>query len=305
MNNSGEFSTDWNIPTHVGPMLFNIIITSAFFYYSSHQSSAKHRHATYELHFIPSGSGIIATDDMEYDIVPGSFYLVKSGIYHQQKGDSINPIKRYSCKFDFEITNTPDSGFSGEEVRSFDYILTNTPFFFSKNFSALQHVINEIQNEFRQRPLGFYSKVQFLFSILFISIMREISLDTNYRFTKHPSETPLETRLSIIENFFDSSYDYKATSKELCDLIHLSSSQLNRFLKKKYSMTFKQKHIERQIEFSKDYLANTNLPIRVISEKMGYASEGNFTAFFKRIVGVSPKVFRNRSHLAPGASQDP
>jgi AraC-like DNA-binding protein len=38
---------------------------------------------------------------------------------------------------------------------------------------------------------------------------------------------------------------------------------------------------------------------------MGYASEGNFTAFFKRIVGVSPKVFRNRSHLAPGASQDP
>jgi len=80
-------------------------------------------------------------------------------------------------------------------------------------------------------------------------------------------------------------------------LIHLSSSQLNRFLKKKYNMTFKQKHIERQIESAKDMLVNSDLPIREIAEKMGYASEGNFTAFFKRVLGVSPKVFRKQSRL--------
>ena len=89
-------------------------------------------------------------------------------------------------------------------------------------------------------------------------------------------------------------------------MIHLSSSQLNRFLKKKYHMTFKQKHIERQIEYSKDLLANTSLPIRVIAEKMGYASEGNFTAFFKRVLGISPKVFRNQSRLSSeGVSDSP
>jgi len=302
MHNRTDSANEWNIVTNVGPILFNIIINSSFFNYSSHQSSEMHRHATFELHFIMEGSGVLYTDDSQYEICLDSYYLIRAGIYHKQKGEDSDPIHRISCKFEFDISNSADSEYSEEEIKSFVYILSNTPFFYSRNLNSIKPVIYEIQSELRQKSLGYYMKVKVLFSLMFIIIMREISQETKYEFKAQPPavESHLGNRMSIIENFFDSSYDYKPTSKQLCELIHLSSSQLNRFLKKKYNMTFKQKHIERQIEYSKDMLINSNAPIREIAERIGYASEGNFTAFFKQVLGVSPKVYRKQHQLPPG-----
>lgn len=285
----------WNIKTNIGPILFNILIDSAFFNYSNKQYSERHRHATFEFHFITEGSGLLITDEMQYETVPDSFYLVRAGVYHMQKGEVSNPLHRYSFKFEFEICNINEN-YLEEEIKNFVYILSNTRFFYSKNLNSIKHIIYEIQSELKQRASGYYTKVQHLFSLLFIGIMREIAIEGRHEFKTRTSKIHQENRTSIIENFFDLNYNYKATSQELCGLLHISSSQLNRILKEKYNMTFKQKHIETQIEYIKEMLLNTSLPIKVIAEKAGYTSEGNFTAFFKKVIGVSPKVFRKMNH---------
>ncbi len=299
MHNRTDSANEWNITTNMGPIIFNVIINSSFFNFSSHQSSEMHRHAMFELHFIMEGSGMLFTDDQTYNVFPESYYLIRAGIYHKQKGAPSNPIRRLSCKFEFDVSNSVDSEYSEEEIKSFVYILSNTPFFYSRNLDSIKSVLYDIQSELQQKSLGYYMKVKVLFSLMFIIILREIAKETKYDFKAQPPavESHIGNRMSIIENFFDSSYDYKPTSKQLCELIHLSSSQLNRFLKKKYNMTFKQKHIERQIEYSKDMLINTSVPIREIAEKIGYASEGNFTAFFKRVLGVSPKIYRKQHQI--------
>lgn len=303
MNNRNDFCDEWNIGTHVGPIRFDIFVDSAFFNHSLRQSSEMHRHATFEFHFITEGSGILCIDDMQYEIAANSYYLVRAGVYHKHKGSMSNPMYRYSCKFEFDICSNTDNDYSEEEVKNFVYILSNTRFFYSKNLDSVKHIITEIQSELKQKTIGYYTKVQYLFSLLFIGIMREAALEAKHKYTTQPSKKPRENRIKIIENFFDSKYYYKATSQELCRLLHLSSSQLNRILKEKYNMTFKQKHMETQIEYAKDMLINTNLPIKTIAEKTGYTSEGNFTAFFKRILGVSPKDYRKQNKPAPDNSQ--
>lgn len=283
---------EWNIETNIGPITFSILIDSAFFNHKSQQYSQRHRHATFEFHFITEGSGVILTDNEQYQVVPGSFYIVRAGIYHMQKGSAANPIRRYSCKFEYEISNRIFNNYSEEEIRDFVYILSNTRFYYSKNLNNIINIISEIQLELHQRKMGYYTKTQHLFSSLFISIIREIAVETEYNYKSNSSKVFQENRISIIDNFFDMNFNHKATANDLCQLIHISKSQLNRIMKEKYNMTFKQKHIETQIEHIKYMLFNTDLPIGVIAEKTGYSSEGNFTAFVKHILGVSPKNFR-------------
>jgi hypothetical protein len=46
---------------------------------------------------------MIYLDDVQYEVVPDSFYLVREGICHMQKGSDSNPIQRHTFKFEFEI----------------------------------------------------------------------------------------------------------------------------------------------------------------------------------------------------------
>ena len=165
MPNRADSANEWNITTNVGPIIFNVIINSSFFNYSSHQSSEMHRHATFELHFIMEGSGMLFTDDSTYDILPESYYLIRGRHLSQTEGGRFsNPIHRLSCKFEFDISNNADSEYSEEEIKSFVYILSNTPFLLLGGISkAIKPVLFDIQSELREKSLGYYMKVKTLF----------------------------------------------------------------------------------------------------------------------------------------------
>jgi AraC-type DNA-binding domain-containing proteins len=255
-------------------------------------------HATYEFHFITKGTGAIITDDTQYEAAPDSYYIIRPGVYHMQKDSPADPIHKYSFKFEFDIGNNND-GYSEVEVKNLLYVLSNIQFFYSKNLDKIKGIITEIQKELISSDMGYYTKVQHLFSILFTEIIREIAAE-HKQFFKTPQRVHKQDRINIIDNFFDLNYYHKPTIEDLCSLVHLSKSQLNRILKEKYNMTFKQKHIEAQIEHIKDMLTNTELPIGVIAEKTGYTCESNFTAFFKHSTGMSPKAYRKRNNSSFG-----
>jgi len=297
MSDSINSANEWDITANIGPISFNILLDSAFFNYSTHQNSERHRHAIFELHIITKGSGIMYIDDVQYEVVPESFYIVKEGVCHMQKGSVSNPIQRYTLKFEFEICNNTSNSYPEEEIKSFIYILSNIRFFYSKNLNRIKNLITEIQTELEQKSFGYYSKTQHLFSLLFLGIIREIAVERKQASGAASIKINQENRIRIIENFFDTNYNTKVTSGDLCRLLHISRSQLNRIIKDKYKIPFKQKHIETQIEFAKDLLVNTNLPISVIAEKSGYTSESNFSAFFKHKLGVSPKSFREQGKV--------
>ena len=286
-----ETTAEWNIKTSIGPITFNIFANYALFI-CDEGNSIRHKHATYEFHFIDKGNGFVNTDDNQYEILPDSYFIIKAGIYHKQRVTSPESINRCSFRFDYDIADIPDDSYSSEEIRDFLYALSNIHCFYSTNFSRIRHIISAIQSELAHEEMGYYTKVQHLFSLLFIDIFREISAEGLHG-RKAPRRVYHEDRVNIIDKFFDQNYDYKATSQELCRLLNISDSQLNRILKEKYNMTFKKKHMEAQIEHIKYMLINTDLPIGVIVEKMGYTSEDNFIAFFRNATGISPKTFRN------------
>jgi AraC-like DNA-binding protein/mannose-6-phosphate isomerase-like protein (cupin superfamily) len=286
---------DWTITINIGPIVINIFLESAFFDFSKEQNTEKHRHSIFELHIVAQGTGVLHIEDSQYKIVPDSFYIINKGVYHSTDGANSNPLKKYCFRFEYNIIGNGDTTYRDDEIKKFIYTLSNITFFYSNNLNIIKSFIYEIKLELQQKPLGYYTKVRYLFSLFYITVLREVALKATVDYVVPSSGIKYESRIKIIENFFDTAYHNKVTIQDLCKLTNISSSQLNRIIKNKYNMSFKQKLIENRMEYVKYLLLNTNLPIKVISEKVGYNSENNFSTFFKLKFGASPKRFKNNN----------
>ncbi len=140
-----------------------------------------------------------------------------------------------------------------------------------------------------------------LLSALFSSVFSELTRvfgggkDTAPRLF---SDSDSSRRL-IIDNFFSQSLDGSARIEDLCELVHLSQSSLNRVIHELYGTSFKQKLIEARVAYIKYYLKYTDLPIRAVAEKTGFAEDNKLSLFFRQHAGLSPTQYRQAERCAP------
>lgn len=85
------------------------------------------------------------------------------------------------------------------------------------------------------------------------------------------------------------------TVDELADEMLVSRSTLERRFREFYRCSPAQEINRVRIERAKTFLRETAWPVRVVGERVGFASPENFVRFFRRIVGVTPRQYRNRS----------
>ncbi|HOJ11701.1 MAG TPA: AraC family transcriptional regulator [Clostridiales bacterium] len=304
-----------NLKTKIGGLVFDIILDKRFFTPDMDNVVHKHKHSLYEFHYIAEGEGTVYINNSEYKVYPGCYFIVNSGVYHKQLQDNNNPIHKHCFKFEYKYqSHLADSFFPEEESKRIADILNQLDYFIStqnivndttnhiNNLQSFSHdssnnsgkiisLIHDIQEELSSKKVGFYARIQCLFTQLFIFIVRDITLDkeTNYSI---PQKLPYEKRSALIEGFFDTHFNDNVTSDDLCKLLNLSTSQLNRILKKKYNSTFGQKLLEMRIEAAKRYLETTSFPISIIAEKVGYSSAAHFCNIFKDKCGITPGEYR-------------
>jgi len=84
------------------------------------------------------------------------------------------------------------------------------------------------------------------------------------------------------------------TLEELSQKMYLNKKQINRIVKKRYNMTFKQKQIRFRIENAKKHLAETTLSVDQIAVLVGYTNLTSFYKAFRKLVGVTPKTYRDQ-----------
>lgn len=82
--------------------------------------------------------------------------------------------------------------------------------------------------------------------------------------------------------------------KKLSDKLGYSSNYLSGVFKKQYGMTFQDYLIHIRIEQSKLLLLSTDLKNYEISEKVGFTDVNYFGSRFKKIVGMSPKQYKEQ-----------
>jgi AraC-like DNA-binding protein len=82
--------------------------------------------------------------------------------------------------------------------------------------------------------------------------------------------------------------------KEFADLLHIHPRHLSNTIKHVTGRSPCDIFEHRLVDVAKKLLLETNLPIAEIARRMTY-DPSNFTKFFKRYVGATPKQFRENS----------
>lgn len=82
--------------------------------------------------------------------------------------------------------------------------------------------------------------------------------------------------------------------EKVAENLYVGYSWFRKAFKAKTGLSPNQYHMQCRIDKAKDFLENTEMPVKRIAEELGFESQHNFSALFKKKCGKSPNHFRNK-----------
>ncbi len=98
----------------------------------------------------------------------------------------------------------------------------------------------------------------------------------------------------IAELLNNHQFDIDFSLKKLSELVGYSSNHLSTLFKKKYGVTFQDYLIQVRIDKAKRLILTTSLKNYEIAEQVGFSDVNYFGTRFKKIVGISPKQYKDQ-----------
>ena len=258
----------------------------------------RHAHSknSYELHFVPQGSGTLVIDTQKYDITPGTLFMTGPEVPHEQISDSKNPMTEYSI---YMQVRQP----LPKEIPPLVQIFLECSFWFGRAEESIYTLTNQLFAELQNHQSGYELMIQTILPQFILEVARHYSgyEKQTYKQIQNPTQVaaPFSSSLQtisekaslIIEEAF--LYDYKTiTLTELANRVSLGERQTERLLQKHYGQSFIQKKTEARMSAASQLLHETNASISDIAEDLGYSSPEHFSNAFRKYYKKSPKSFR-------------
>ena len=127
-------------------------------------------------------------------------------------------------------------------------------------------------------------------TLLFINMFSKLTKGESTN--KQLSSQEYDTRVYIIEEYFNEHYMENITLNELSSRLYLGKQQTERIIKKIYGVGFRQRLSKIRIKSAMELLSETNKSILDVSEAVGYESYNGFYTAFKKITGTTPEKWR-------------
>ncbi len=98
--------------------------------------------------------------------------------------------------------------------------------------------------------------------------------------------------LEKIDEYLLSHFNQNIAPSDLADYLFLSESSVRRIFAKHFNESFSQRLKKIRLNVACDMLMNTDLPIGIIIEKVGYDNQANFNRQFKAYKRTTPTQYR-------------
>lgn len=105
------------------------------------------------------------------------------------------------------------------------------------------------------------------------------------------------TVVTKIRHYIRSRLNQEINREELAAHVYLNPAYLSRLFKKETGLSLSDAIIQERIQEAKRLLEETEYKITDIAESVGYSSLGSFSNLFKRVVGVTPQLYRARKKI--------
>ncbi|WP_308638628.1 helix-turn-helix transcriptional regulator [Paenibacillus silvisoli] len=107
-----------------------------------------------------------------------------------------------------------------------------------------------------------------------------------------PLTGTIDQRLILINRYIRRNYSQPLSLHSLAELVQCSPGYLSNTYSKVFNIS-PMKYLQKiRLSRAMELLLETTLPIREIANSIGYVSNSQFTDFFKKSLGVTPKAYR-------------
>ncbi len=244
-----------------------------------------HCHNGFELQAVLRGRLCIRTTQRVAELFPGQGVLIAPGSYHTIHTAS-EDLQLVCIGFELPRPET----IQRTHARALSQLFYHQSQAVLSLENCLPHLM-ELSRLARQQTVSFWEeeRLKAAMTLLILTIYDALG---GAAVAKELMVQDTAQLTPIIDNFFSHHYNLNNGNELLARMLHITPRQLNRVLQKQYHMSYQEKLTETRLVNALDYLTATDMPIREIAEKVGYASVSNFSAFIRRATGESPRDIR-------------
>lgn len=244
---------------------------------------ALHKHEDlHEVIFIEDGVGSFVIDGKAYTATKGDVLIYNRGILHQEQSDPDSPLFTYYCGFRF---NSPIA-----EQRDWVIHPDREPVIRSNHYSdELSLLMRTLFGEFSLRNRGYEQISQHLLEAILLLLERMIL--SQHRTAKE-EKAPLANQ---IKEYLDTNYRRKLSLMDLAQIFHIDTYYLVHIYKNNFGVSPINYLIQRRMGEAMRLLASTNKKVWEIAKMVGYDNPNYFSILFTRVIGESPRKFRERN----------
>lgn len=122
----------------------------------------------------------------------------------------------------------------------------------------------------------------------YLSYLIDVSLD--YMEFINSQKSVVQT----ICDYIDQHYQDNITRSNLANILYLSPDYIARIFKKETGISLINYLIKKRVDVAKQLLTDTDLPVHLISDKVGYGNYSYFTKIFKKETNYTPVDYRKK-----------
>jgi AraC-like DNA-binding protein len=216
--------------------------------------------------YVISGKGYILINNAWHTLEKGCTYIVGKNDERNFYSDAKDPMRKIWVTFSSEYI---ESMLSNYGISSGVYNV-NTLHYFEKIYEISKSTLSQ-----KEKILSVASNLHDIIMTLASSLGElERSVDAH------------------IENELISSIYTKASLEDIAARLFMSRSNLIRVFKKHRGITPYQFLLDKKLEIAKALLATTEISVKGISDKLGFADEHYFSHLFKQKIGLSPLKYK-------------
>ena len=159
----------------------------------------------------------------------------------------------------------------------------------------IEHEALSLLAELRSRHLGSRIYAESVANVLVVNLLRRHSTlgRSSVRKLEHERTGGLsEASLRMALDYVGDNLAADLTLVEIAREVGMSPYHFSRMFKLSTGLPPHQYVMRQRIERAKALLTNTDLPVGVVAQEVGFASPSHFAQQFRRLVGTSPRSFR-------------
>lgn len=254
-----------------------------------------HSHAIFELHLLLRGNAELETEEQSLHMLPNDVALVFPDVFHkfsqEDKGTQIVSIS-FSLNRNNKTGGEDYLQLIKEQISHRRDIL-----FYSQNTTMTDCMKKVIAAIYSKKPFA-EEKVRAQFVLLFTELFSPLVMRDSAEMDEYNEGAEYDTRIAMIENYFNDHYMEDITLKKLADLLYLSEKQTHRMIEKAFGTGFRDQLTKMRLRSAKKFLRDGADDIARVAEEVGYQSYNGFYMAFKRSTGVTPQAYRKKHQKA-------